>query len=174
MARMEQALRPTIFSTKIYTFISTPDIHNPLFLPCPDFLPSAIQVPKYTTRLKTGLGIVVAHLVRGRMGEEASSHHLFISALMKKALDHTALPHTTSHGRDDTFLGVSFPSHLNLPTTGIPPFLQVSSDACANSFLFPLSQFGGIAQGRQFGWGHSRVRLIPAATGALGVCQQPE
>lgn len=53
MARTEQALRPIIFSTKIYTFISTPNSHSPLFLPSPDFLPSAIHgSPKIYHKVK--------------------------------------------------------------------------------------------------------------------------
>lgn len=53
MARTEHALRPIIFSTKIYTLISTPNMRNPLFLSFPDFLPSAVhKTPKIIHRVK--------------------------------------------------------------------------------------------------------------------------
>lgn len=94
-------------------------------------------------------------------------------------LDCTALPHITSHCEDDTPRGqqissqfLTILSHLDLPNMGIPQFLQVSSAAVPTLFLLPWVRC--VAQGRQFGWGHPCVRLIPAATGALGVCQQPE
>lgn len=43
MARLEQTLRPVVFSTKIYTFISIPNIHNLLILLSPDFLLTAMH-----------------------------------------------------------------------------------------------------------------------------------
>lgn len=53
MARIEQASRQIIFSTKIYTFISTPNIYNPQLLLSPDFLPSAIhESPRIYHRVK--------------------------------------------------------------------------------------------------------------------------
>lgn len=69
MARLEQALRPVVFSTKIYTFISIPNINNLLILLSPDFLLMAIHgSPKIFYKVKKkkkGLG-VVAHLARGK------------------------------------------------------------------------------------------------------------
>lgn len=49
----------------------------------------------------------------------------------------------------------------------MPPCLQVSSAACASSFLFLHPWVRGITQRRQFGQRHLCVRLIPAVTGAM-------
>lgn len=71
-------------------------------------------------------------------------------------LDRTALPRIPSHCCDDTALGqqicsqsLTLLSHQDLPTMGMPLFLQVPNAACANSFLLLLPWVGGIAPVRR-------------------------